>query len=311
MKATYLRVVMAAVGVGIGAATQWAIGRHAQISAEQSSHDAAERASVTEKKLAAAEIEMARLQKEIAAEKEQMAALAGKEREDSERREAKRQANAAAKQASRATQIASANLTTGPHDQPIEGANDPAVVRRLNEQARLQIGRRYETLFDQLALSPDKKEQLIKLLADKRQAAADVAASMFQNGADPRDDPNGYIDMLAATREDVEKQIASLLGDSGYQTYQAFDRGIGQSQVMARMNLLLAEIQQPLSGEQATQLQASMQANNAGRVTGKVVKDATAFLNPAQMQVLRDLRAIQQANSQKRLAPVAPLPGGN
>lgn len=311
MKAMYLLVLVAAVGVGLGGATQWGIGRHAQIAAEQSSREAAERASEAEKKLAMAEAEMARLRNEMAAEKQRMAALDTKDREDSERREAKRQANAAAKQTSRATQIAATNLAGGPNDQLIGEANDPAVVRRLNEQARLQIGHHYAALFDQLALPPDKKEQLIKLLADKRQAAADVAASMFQNGTDPREDPNGYVDMIAATREDLEKQIASLLGDSGYQAYQSFDRGIGQSQVMARMNLLLSEIQQPLTGEQATQLQASMQANKAGRVTGKVVKDATTFLNPAQMQVLRDLRAIQQANSQKRLAPVAPLPGKN
>jgi len=50
--------------------------------------------------------------------------------------------------------------------------------------------------------------------------------------------------------------------------------------------------------------------SNANRITTKVVNDSRPFLSPVQLQALQDLRAVQQANSQKRNQPVQVLPNG-
>ncbi len=302
-----LALVIAGLAVGVGA--EWFRGRTRVREAAQKVAAAEARASAAEAYAAARETEKQQLEKALAAEQQEVAALETKAKEDAAHRETKRRANAATKQTARATEVA-AKASGGSAETWAANAADPAVMRRMSEQARLQVNRRYGPLFAQLALTAEQKEQLTKLLVDKRQTAADVAAATYQGGGDPRDDPTGYVDMIAATREDLDKQIHDLLGDDGFQNYQNFDRGIGQSQVVDRLNQLLADIRQPLSAEQASRLQATMQANNTGRVSGKVVNDAAAFLSPEQLQTLRDLRAIQQANSKKRNAPAQPLPVG-
>jgi hypothetical protein len=55
-------------------------------------------------------------------------------------------------------------------------------------------------------------------------------------------------------------------------------------------------------------MQQVLQSNETGRVSSKVVADAKTILTPSQLQALRDLRAIQQANARKRDLPVQPLP---
>lgn len=305
MKANRAALVLLGIGLVAGAGAQWLVDRGRASSLEQKLIDLEKRTAQAEAKSMA---EKADLQKALAEKHERLAASETKMREDAERREAKRQANATLKQTVRATEIAGKKMDPATNDMWLADAQDPTVLRRLNEHSRLQINRRYASLFALLNLSPEQKEQLVNLLVDKRQAAVDVASATMLEGSDPRDDPAGYMDMIATMREDLEKQIHALLGDSGYQSYQNFDRSVAQAQVVTQLSQLLTEAQQPLSAAQTNQLVAVMQANNTGRVSAKVVNDAKAFLSPPQMEALRDLRAIQQANSRKRntVAPALP-----
>ncbi len=193
-------------------------------------------------------------------------------------------------------------------DRWIASASDPDVVRRLEQKARLQTLRTFAALFNQLQLDADKREKLTGLLAAKREVPLDVAVADFQNGGDPRNDLEAYHDMIAATRQDLESQIHALLGDADYAAYQNYGSTTAQAQVLTNLGQMLNGVQAPLTPEQETRLLESMQANNANHVTPKVITDAKEFLSPMQVQTLRDLRAIQQANSQQRNQPVQVLP---
>lgn len=225
-------------------------------------------------------------------------------------REAKRRQRQEEQRQERATELAAAgaNALTGAPDQWTASANDPEVMRREEEAARLKIVERFAPLFDRLGLAPEMRDRLTALLTEKKQAPLDVAASEFHNGSDPRTDPETYADLVAATRADVEDRIHELLGDAGYQAYKDFNQSAGQTQVLNQLDALLRDRNQPLSAEQSAQLQQAMQAAGAGHVSAKLVAQAKTFLTPAQLQALSDLRALQQANSRRRNQPVQTLP---
>jgi hypothetical protein len=120
-----------------------------------------------------------------------------------------------------------ANSAEGKHDrggavseemlhQYLADANDPAVMRRLNTEARNQILRRFGDLLKQLNLPPDQNEALVKLLTDKRQVALDTAVASFQQGNDPSQDMDAYRDLMIANRDSIEGQINALLGPTNY-----------------------------------------------------------------------------------------------
>ena len=199
-------------------------------------------------------------------------------------------------------------LTPDMLKQWLADANDPAVMRRLNTQARNQMLRRFGDVFQQLNLTPEQTESFTKLLADKRQAPMDVAVASFQDGNDPTQNLDAYRAQLAATQTGIEDQIHTLLGDSNYAQYRDYVRDTGQTNVIKDLELALRNSPDPLTPEQAAQFKQVLEDNNTTRITAKVVSTAQEFLSPAQHQALQDLRAIQQANSQKRNQPVQILP---
>lgn len=199
-------------------------------------------------------------------------------------------------------------------DRWIAAANHPDVVRRLEEMARLQTMRAYGAFIDQLGLPPDQRDQLIKLLAAKREVPLDVAVADLENGVDPRTDLPGYHDMIAATRKDLESQIHDLLGDANYSAYQNYGRTAAQGQVLNNVGQMMNAMQAPLTPEQQTRLLGSLQAGNTARITAKVINDAREYMTPAQLQMLQDFRALQRANIQRRNSPppsIPKAPGGN
>jgi hypothetical protein len=187
-------------------------------------------------------------------------------------------------------------------------ANDPDVMRRLATQARVQTLKRYGELFMQLNVPPEQTEQFTKLLTDKRQAPVDVAVASYQNGEDPWSDPAGLQEMTRAARAEIESQIHSLLGDANYERYLDFNRLTGLSNVTSLLDQALRNAGAPLTADQTARFQQVLVDNETSRVTAKVVSDSKDFLSPAQVQALRDLRAIQQANSRKRNQPLQILP---
>jgi FtsZ-binding cell division protein ZapB len=222
--------------------------------------------------------------------------------------QAQRQAaNKAAKKTTRASGDATV-MSAETLKQWLADADDPDVMRRLTLQARGKTQQRYAELFKQLHLTPEQTEQFAKLLTDKRQTSIDVAVASYRRGEDPTKEPERYRDTLIATREEIEAQISLLLGDAAYTQYQDFDRSVGQSNVLNNLSLALQGTADPLTPDQAARFTAAMQASNSNRISSPVIEAAKEFLSPAQLRALQDLRAMQQANSQKRNQPGQALP---
>lgn len=191
-------------------------------------------------------------------------------------------------------------------------ANDPAVMRRLNLQARYQTLRHYGDLLDQLKLEPKSETRLIMLLADKRQSAVDVAVTAFQRGEDLSQEPDRYREIVAGAKGEIEKQLNTLLGDEKYALYRNYDTSVAQVNVLRNVELSLRGSDEPLTSEQTGRIKETLQASNGTRITARMVDEAKEFLSPLQLQVLQDLRAVQQADEQRRIqrlqVALTPLP---
>lgn len=202
----------------------------------------------------------------------------------------------------------SAKLSGETLKQWLADADNPTVLRRLNLQAQNRTLQRYGDLFKLLELSPAQTDQFAKLLTDKRQAAMDVAVTSYQRGEDPTQNLEQYRAVVDATRQEIEGQINALLGDDKYAQYHEYDLIAGQSNVLNNLQLALQRSAEPLTAEQAERFKAVLQESNATRITTRVINDSREILSPTQLRALQDLRAVQQANAQKRNAPVQYLP---
>jgi hypothetical protein len=187
-------------------------------------------------------------------------------------------------------------------------ADDPAVLRRMNLQTRNKMVQRYSELIAQLKLTPEQTDQFTKLLTDKKQAGMDIAVTSYNQGEDPTKDLDQYHALVAAHREQIEGEINALLGDENYARYKEYDLVAGQSNVLNNLQLALQNSAEPLSAEQTERFKDMLLTNNASRITARVITDSREFLSPGQVRTLQDLRAVQQANAQKRNSPVQFLP---
>jgi hypothetical protein len=204
---------------------------------------------------------------------------------------------------------ATAQITADQVKQSLAEANDPAVMQRMNAQARLLMQQRYAGLFAKLGLTADQTETLTKLLADKQLVISDVAVAALQNGIDVRADPAAFQTLLVTAKAGIEDQMRSLLGEGGYAQYLAFTQDIVASNSMVRVQRVLANTPDILTNDQSAQLKLLLSRTDGnGRITPRVISDAKAFLSPAQVQALQQANDIQQAANQNRTEAALPSP---
>ena len=183
-------------------------------------------------------------------------------------------------------------------------ADDSTVLRRLNLEARNKTLQRYGDLFKLLNLTPARTTEFAQLLTDKRQATMDVAVTSYQHGDDPTKNLEQYRAVVDATRQEIEGQINTLLGDANYAQYHEYELILGQSDVLNDLQLALQRSPEPLTSEQAERFKGVLQESNTTRITTRVINDSRGILSPTQLRALQDLRAVQEANSQNQNMPV-------
>ena len=183
-------------------------------------------------------------------------------------------------------------------------AGDASTIRAQTARMRLKMERQYGALAKQLGLNAAQTDQFMKLLVDKQLASADATVAAMQAGDNALNDPNAMAMLVAASRNDIEAQIQSLLGDSGYSQYLQAVRVTGQTSTLGRLQALLIGTE-PLSDAQLGQLQQLLDANNINHISDKVMAGAQAqgFLTPVQMKALQNLFQEQQAGQARRRAP--------
>ena len=191
-------------------------------------------------------------------------------------------------------------------------ASDPAVMRRLNLQARNHVLRRYVDLIEELKLEVPQETRFMTLLADKRQSAVDVAVTAFQRGIDLSHEPERYREIVAAAKKEIENEINALLGEVKYTRYRDYENSLAQSNVLREVQLSLRGTSEDLTPEQTARIQGILQESNGAQLTAGVINEAKEFLSAFQLEVLQDLRAVQQAEELKRVqrlqASLTPLP---
>ena len=87
-----------------------------------------------------------------------------------------------------------------------------------------RVTRKGESVYQQLALSPDKLAQFKSLLADKIMAPIDVLAAAGQQRVDPVLNPQelGQLDQDAQAQ--IDQEIEALLDPVSYAQYQKYLR---------------------------------------------------------------------------------------
>jgi RNA polymerase sigma factor (sigma-70 family) len=143
----------------------------------------------------------------------------------------------------------------------------------------------YAALYSALGLSPDQMRQMdVILRLQGGNFGMVLQAGMTTFSAEPGD--SGNIRELSA-------ELNTLLGDSGYQQFQAYSQTIPARTVASNLASLLVSTDSALTAGQAQQL-VPILANAGDKMTGQfdwssVFANAQAVLSAPQMDMLRNL----------------------
>lgn len=198
--------------------------------------------------------------------------------------------------------------------------DDPEFRQLLAVSQRARLNFFYNPLFGQLNLPPNQLERFKSLLIDKQQAVGDANRSALSLGANQDAAYRG----IAGAQGEINAEIRSLLGESGYTRYQDYEATRGQRMVVDQLQQSLAHTTTPLNDDQAAQVVRALYQNSppanppttnglgAQVAAGLRVRDLTApisaqnlvdvqdLLSPPQMAALRLLQ--QQQQERQRIA---------
>lgn len=205
--------------------------------------------------------------------------------------------------------------------------DSPEAQRLLALQQKGALDANYADLFRRLNLTPAQLEEFKDLLVEKRTAVADVLAAARSQGLTGRDSRDEIRALVQDTQAEVDDHIRALLGDSGYQQYQNYERTQPQRAVTNTLEQRLSYTGTPLTPQQTDQLVQILAANaSTGRqaqpasftainlgggmrtgfvsggsgaaITDQALQQAAGVLSPAQLDALRQIQAEQQAEAQ-------------
>jgi len=143
----------------------------------------------------------------------------------------------------------------------------------------------YGALYSSLGLTPDQVQAMQSLLQ-----SGDSFGRVVQGGSVELSvsdlPPGGYPEQQA--------QIKALLGDAGYQQFQAYQQTLGARQTAVALAGLLVDSDTPLSADQAQQMVTVLAAaadryNRSQYNWPSVYAGAAGILTPPQLQMLQNL----------------------
>jgi hypothetical protein len=194
-------------------------------------------------------------------------------------------------------------LSTPRHEGAAEKAHLLQLSRRdpaaIEARQRDQIVKRYSSLYDHLQLADDKRNQLTELLLSKKKVALDVAESALDQGKDILENPAVLPKLIDSAKNEIDTKIKDLLGDSGYENYQAYDLVTGQSNLMAKVQNVLMSNGTPLNETQLTHVQQIVSDNHVAHLNDKILASAASVVSEQQLNTLKTLYRQQQSISVK------------
>lgn len=110
-----------------------------------------------------------------------------------------------------------AAFLANPSVQNLPAALPPAIAQNA-------VDRTYAALFQQLKLTPEQTDALRNLLVRRMNVVQAASSTAMAQGINPTANQTGFARMVAQGEAAVDQDIHALLGDQGFQTYQAFNR---------------------------------------------------------------------------------------
>ena len=207
--------------------------------------------------------------------------------------------------------------------------------RLMKSQQRGTIEMRYAGLFKALNLPPAQLAKFKDLLLEKQNVSREVMAVAREQGLDPRANSAEMQQLIQQFSNDVDETIKAAIGQDKFDQYQTYDQTQRQRAFASQLEQRLSYTGSPLTqaqtdqiisllagGETAPSGRGSSRALSFGWGTGygpgggggmsisnKAIREAQAFLNPEQIDVLRQMQA--EYNDQRQLQQLlSPGSGG-
>jgi hypothetical protein len=206
--------------------------------------------------------------------------------------------------------------------------NDPKVVQLMNSREKLMLDSRYASLFKSLMqgsnLTPQQIDAFKDLLVEKQNTTRDVMMSARTEGITDRSEVNK---LVKSAQAELDAQIQSTLGASGFEQYQQYEKTAPQRNLVNQLSQSLSYTSSPLTDAQSQQLvqiladnsastSNNQRRNNGGfggemggpggfgggsvTISDAAVAQAQSVLGSTQLQALTNLQ--QQQKAQQELA---------
>lgn len=140
-------------------------------------------------------------------------------------------------------------------------ADEKEVEQLIDIQAKGQLDARYGALFRRLNLSPEKVDQLKKLLLDRQNVVRDVINAGRERGLGMQELQANLPAMVEKTNAAVDENIRGLLGDEGFGQYQNYQTTLPERGIAEQLASRLISSNDPLSSPQLEQLVQTLAAN--------------------------------------------------
>ena len=208
-------------------------------------------------------------------------------------------------------------------------SSDPEIAPLLLRQRQRQISNRYALLFSRLGLAAEQREKLEALLAEKQLSHFDAMGLARRQGLG-RDEA---MELARQSDAEADASILALLGDAGFAKLQEYDRSYAQRTTVNTIATQLGIAGAALSSDQQERLVSVLAAHSVadepaggpggpgwrlpfapgadqaeiraffeskGASDAEALQQASAFLNPAQLEAVR--QAQQDETTQLQVA---------
>ncbi len=208
-----------------------------------------------------------------------------------------------------------------------------AAQKAMAMSVRSGLDQRYGHLFRRFKLAPADLEKFRDLLTERQLSSFDAVTAAVSQGVNVAASPGEVTAVMNKVRSDVDENIRAFLGEPRYQAYQEFNANASSYALLELIERRLGYTDAPLQEAQAQSLlrilTAAREASpppapavqgppdsfaQAFAVGGKfaealgvgtshapmsneVIAQAQAVLNPAQIEILRQIQAEQAAQA--------------
>ncbi|HVW20646.1 MAG TPA: hypothetical protein VHC86_05480 [Opitutaceae bacterium] len=155
-----------------------------------------------------------------------------------------------------------------------QGLADPAFLAPLRVLQRDMILSHYRVLLQDLGLSPEAREKFVQLLSRKQLEKTEAESAAFDRGLYG----SGAVPLaITQAQQDVDQDIAGLLGPAGFDAYRHFETTDGLRSAIGRLQAKLEYTGEPLSDRAAEDLVRLLDAATPPQQRGGV----TRFTGPS------------------------------